>query len=232
MIKQVPRDVQSRMLLCRILRLKGETKEPEELLKEIIQLNPKHAWAIIELSILFATTGRLEEAEPLFRKIVQINPYASNYANFALVLRQLDRHEEAEAVFREAVQRWPESAWILNGLADHLAVRGIKLDEALELALRAVQAEPKHPYYVSTLGEVHLKRGEYELAEVHLSKAIELFGKDPTAAVCWVYLGAVYEKKNEIEKAKDAYGKALSIQPDNKEAAEALKRLGGQLFLS
>ena len=69
------------------------------------------------------------------------------------------------------------------------------------------------------------KRGDYADAEAQLKKAVGLYGKDPGVAEIWVHLGAVYEKKNEIEKAKDAYRKALSIQPGNKDAAEALKRL-------
>lgn len=125
------------------------------------------------------------------------------------------------------MNRWPDDANLLNELAWSLAERGVKLDDALGFAQRAVQASPKDGGVLDTLGWVHYKRGEYNAAETHFTRAAELYGNSPGVEEVWVHLGAVYEKKNEIERAKDAYKKALSIQPEHKAAAQALKRLGG-----
>jgi Flp pilus assembly protein TadD len=100
-------------------------------------------------------------------------------------------------------------------LAYLLAQRGTQLDEALSLAQRAVRAYLNSPYFLSTLGWVHCQRGELAEAESAMKKAIELYGQTPDAAESWEHLGRVYEKKEDVQAAKEAYQRARELQPDD-----------------
>ena len=104
-----------------------------------------------------------------------------------------------------------------------LAHKGIKLDEALHRAKRAVGLNaPASRFYV--LGFVHFKRGELAEAIDPLKKAAVL-GQSYIAANASAVLGQVYEARKDIPAAIDAYRRALQIEPANRSAASALKRL-------
>ena len=192
-----------------------------------IELNPKNAGYHHNLALLLMQTGRAAEAGDELRKTIELDPSnSSRRINLSNFLGSRGDLQGAELVLREGLKQAPNDASLLNALAWSLAERGVKLDEALDLALQAVKAEPENGAYLDTLGWIHYKRGDYNEAEAQLAKAIERFGKSPGAADAWVHLGAVYERKNETDKAIAAYRRAISIQPTNKAAAEALKRLG------
>ena len=76
-----------------------------------------------------------------------------------------------------------------------------------------------------SLGFVHFKRGELDEAVAALVKAAERYGKVYLAADALVTLGQVYEAKKDTPAAIEAYRRALQIEPANRAAASALKRL-------
>ncbi len=227
LLEMQPTDTNSILNLSYIASLDGRTEEQEALVRKALEIRPDNANAHLFLANILVTKGNFAEAEALYRKGLELGPVeVEAYTTYAHLLEARSRGEQAESVYRDGLKALPDQPVLLNELAWHLAQRGVKLEEALDLAQRAVKGAPSDGGFRDTLGWVYYKRGEYNDAEAQLTKAIELFGKSPSAAEAWVHLGAVYEKKNEIEKAKDAYKKALAIQPNNKEAAEALKRLG------
>jgi Tfp pilus assembly protein PilF len=54
--------------------------------------------------------------------------------------------------------------------------------------------------------------GLWKEATAHWEQAIEM---DPTYAAAWNDLGIAYEQQGEFRKARDAYEKALKIEPNN-----------------
>ncbi len=105
-----------------------------------------------------------------------------------------------------------------------LARKGMNLDEALERAKKtAVPGAHAQRFY--TLGVVHFKRGELDLAVEALKTATAGYGKSFLAADALVELGQVYEAKTDVTSAIDAYSRALTIEPANRPATNALRRL-------
>jgi tetratricopeptide (TPR) repeat protein len=172
---------------------------------------------------------RYPESEAAYRKLLELRPGdlqgLTNLANLAFLQ---ERRDEASRIYIELIKALPDDPAALNEIAWTLADRDLLLDRALELAKRAATAVPTEPAIADTLGWVHFKRNELDDAEAWLKKSIELFAGKPEAADVWVHLGAVYEKKVAPEKAKEAYRKALALDPNHKAAGEALKRLGGE----
>jgi tetratricopeptide (TPR) repeat protein len=95
-----------------------------------------------------------------------------------LSLERMSRDTDAEAAYRAAIQLDTNAAGARNNLAQLLARNGIKLEDALQNALRAVEIEPSAALY-DTLGAVYVVRGDTELARKAFEQAV---AKAPTNA--------------------------------------------------
>jgi tetratricopeptide (TPR) repeat protein len=82
--------------------------------------------------------------------------------------------ETAVATYRKLLAKTPDDPSALNGFAWFCASRAIALDEALPVALKAVELSNRSPGILDTLAELYYARGEYD-------KAIEI-GKEALAS--------------------------------------------------
>jgi tetratricopeptide (TPR) repeat protein len=200
----------------------------EEWYRKAEQLDAKEPLVYPSWAACLYEWGDLNRAEQMALKIPESDPgFPHREKMLAMICQKQGKPDEAENIYRQLLEKNPEDFGIHWRLAQLLADRGTKLDEALSLAQRAAQADPQRVDFLGTLGWVHCQRGELVEAETALKKAIETSGQRIRWAIpCWQHLGQVYEKKGERQSAIEAYHKALSLQPDSKEAAEALQRLG------
>ena len=88
-----------------------------------------------------------------------------------LSLERMSRDADAEAAYRSAVQLDGMAAGARNNLAQLLARNGVKLEEALQNAVRAVEIDPSAALY-DTLGAVYVVRGDTELARKAFEQAV------------------------------------------------------------
>jgi tetratricopeptide (TPR) repeat protein len=188
--------------------------QPEELAIEHWRNRPAEEQAIIA------------EAERLERKAIELLPgRGSFYGNLGLILLSRGAVDEADKVLGKAMELDPngQGASAPNSLAYHLALWGIRLDDALRLAQEAIRLAPDG-YTFDTLAVVHFRRGEWDQAEAAWKKCIEAAGPkgDPGA---WFRLGRLYERKNQTDAAIKAYAEALKFRPDFPQASGALERL-------
>jgi tetratricopeptide (TPR) repeat protein len=123
------------------------------------------------------------------------------------------RYEEAARYFRKALELQPNFSEALNYLGYMWAERGENLDEAKELIEKAVELEPKNAAFLDSLGWVFFKMNKPKEALPWLLKAAELLEQpDPTI---YDHLGDVYAALNQKAKAREAWHKALSIEPND-----------------
>jgi len=104
---------------------------------------------------------------------------------------------------------------VLNTIADRLMVNEVLLDKALELIQKAVAMSEKSPLQLkticqTTLGQVYFKRKEYDQAEKELKKAVDIAGAQADAETR-LYLGKVYEARNNDDDALEAYLSAAAV---------------------
>ena len=95
-----------------------------------------------------------------------------------------DRGADAEKALRQVLVLEPANPNALNYLGYLLAMRGDKLDEAVQLVRKALEAEPDNGAYLDSLGWAHFKRGDLAEAEKYLGRggpahAAELRGAGP-----------------------------------------------------
>ncbi|OGW63606.1 MAG: hypothetical protein A2V83_09610 [Nitrospirae bacterium RBG_16_64_22] len=74
------------------------------------------------------------------------------------------------------------------------------------------------------MGEFYYLNQKYAEAIKVLQKALSL---DPRCVKAYYTLGVIHESKNEPDRAREMYEKALSIQPDFKPARDHFDRLVG-----
>ncbi|MCR9292411.1 MAG: hypothetical protein NXI32_06815 [bacterium] len=96
-------------------------------------------------------------------------------------LMQAGRREMAERLFREyettmleQIASWPNDAMALNNLAWMYTQCDRKLDDALQLAHRAVSLAPTSAIYLDTLAEVHFRSGRTQAAIATMQDCIRM----------------------------------------------------------
>lgn len=116
-----------------------------------------------------------------------------------------------------------------NTVARRLADRDVMLDKALELSRQAVastndKTDPRtRSAYLATLGDVLYRKKDLDGAEQKLAMAILASGGTPNAEAS-LYLGRVYEARNDDAAALNAYLYAASFS-GSPEIRDSLERL-------
>jgi len=109
------------------------------------------------------------------------------------------------------------------------AFRAGKFKEAEDSYVDAINADKNHPDDWIFLAALHYRLGKFDLGLRELRAGITL---DPKRVDAWRYVGCCYERMfdrsqsaNELKFAKQAYQKALELQPGDPVATMGLERL-------
>jgi tetratricopeptide (TPR) repeat protein len=134
-------------------------------------------------------------------------------------------YAEAEKYFEKCLQLAPDFAEALNYLGYMWAEHGTKLERARELIEKAVKAEPKNAAYLDSLAWVLFKLNQPKEALSYALQAVELC--QPPDATVLDHAGDIYAGLKQMDKAREAWRKALSIEP-NEEIRKKLDSSGGK----
>jgi tetratricopeptide (TPR) repeat protein len=121
---------------------------------------------------------------------------------------------QAEIYFKKTLELSPDYTPALNYLGYMWAERGEKLDEAKVLIEKALKSDPKNGAYLDSLAWVLFRQNQPKPALELLLQAVDLMDEpDPTL---YDHLGDVYSALGEKEKAREAWQKSISIEPNEK----------------
>ena len=101
------------------------------------------------------------------------------------------------------------------------AERGMKLEKARELIEKALKAEPKNAAYLDSLAWVLFKLDRPKEALPYVLQSIKL-NEQPDATL-YDHLGDIYAALKQMDKAREAWRKSLSLEPNE----EIRKKLAG-----
>ena len=122
-------------------------------------------------------------------------------------------YAQAARHFQKCLELKPDWPDALNYLGYMWAERGTNLNQALQLLEKAVKAEPTNGAYLDSLGWVLFRLGQTEQALSNVLKAIELSSQpDPTE---YDHLGDIYAALQQPDKAREAWSKSVSIEPND-----------------
>jgi FimV-like protein len=136
-------------------------------------------------------------------------------------------YEAALAAYEAVLAKQPDSKMAANNvaaiIADHKYSDAKSLDRALQLA--QAQRDSEIPYFLDTLGWVHYRRGDYNLAIVFLKQAVDAL---PTHAYMNYHLAMAYHKSGDRDSARTHLEKAVAkgaSYPELDKARELLKSM-------
>lgn len=129
----------------------------------------------------------------------------------AMLAERLDKIGVMEARLRKLIAIDPEHAHAYNALGYSLADRGLRLDEAESLIVKALELMPEDPFILDSLGWVRFRQSDLSGALEHLERAYEL-RQDPEIAA---HLGEVLWALERREEADRIWNDALRDHPGN-----------------
>lgn len=145
-VKLAPDMPTAHLALGAALRQSLKLEEAERAYARALELDPKSSVARQSLADLRRSAGRAEEALALYRELLAADPKNAAARNgVVLSLFDAGRREEAERELEAVLSDDPKNLPLLAGAAYWHAARGDSR-RALELAERAVNIEPRHPW--------------------------------------------------------------------------------------
>ena len=105
-----------------------------------------------------------------------------------------------------------------------LADRSIRLDEARQLVIKALEFAPDDPYIVDSLAWVEYRSGNPQEALRLLQKA---FKSKPDAEIA-AHLGELLWVLNQRDEANSIWKQGLALNPQNDTLLETMRRFLGK----
>lgn len=191
-------------------------------LEKAITIVPNDFRVNFFLGVAYNRVGRNDDAVRVLEKARQINPKDINaISQLALVYDGIKRFDESDRLYEEGLKIDTNNALILNNYGYSLADRNIQVDRALEMAKKAVAAQPDNTSFLDTIGWVYFRLGDYKQAEVYIKKAID---KGEVSPVVHEHLGDVYYKMKDAERALEEWKIALKMDESNMPLREKIER--------
>lgn len=135
--------------------------------------------------------------------------------------QRLGNLAQAEVEYRKALDMDVNSAEAMNNLAYLLLLRGDRLNEASELAKKAISLSPNQPTFYDTLARIHARMGNREEAIKAFTGALNI---DPNNLEALIGLADVQAQAGKIEPAKttlDQIDRVLRVVGDPPPALRA-----------
>jgi tetratricopeptide (TPR) repeat protein len=140
------------------------------------------------------------------------------YLEYGAAAQEAGLYDKAADLFRKAIAMDPaNAAEPYNYLGYMWAEQNIHLDEAEDAVKRALQLDPDNGAYLDSMAWVEYRQGKYDQALEHLKRAVENLPRED--AVVFEHLGDVYLKLNRMSQALEAWQKAKTLDPSNKDLA-------------
>src|SRR5215468_2758732 len=232
-------------LLGRVFVEQQKYEEAEAAFRKHIEILPLDRWAHGNLGRMLVESRKYKEAIPELEQAISLNPDQEGTYQISLgrAYVNLGQPEKATEAFDRSIKLSPEPiTW--NNVAYYLSLGNLELDKAQQYAESAVTAVATNlrnvelerltlenltnvnslGSYWDTLGWVHFKKGNLELAEKYVM-ASWLLGQHGEVGD---HLGQISEKRGKKEEAIRWYSLANVGYRTTPEARENLARLAGK----
>jgi tetratricopeptide (TPR) repeat protein len=171
--------------------------------------------------------GGEEKALPQIKQLAEMDAAEGHYAA-GNCRRQKKDFAVADEEFAKALESNPKSAVLIYDIGDYAVKRGQpeRLLAVADMGERVAPDDPRGKFYRGVA--LVLKKENPEEAERWLreyAKKAPLRSGYPRPAAAHAWLGRLFEEQNKREEAVREFESALKLDPKNKMAHEALKRL-------
>jgi len=208
-------EVDAWILLGRLRLNMGDAEGAVEALRAADRLQPGFPEILVPLSAALEALGRMDEAGMLRSWLLKQHPRVQSFwVAYGTHLEQVSDTPQALEVYNRALEIFAAdpSPVLLNNTAYLLAVNGSELERALELARRALSAEPESASFLDTLGWVLFQLGRTAEARPLLERASELAPLEPEILE---HMGDLSQRDGRLNTARDYWQRALEQKPEN-----------------
>ena len=141
--------------------------------------------------------------------------------DMAMMAEKLEKLDEMERLLRSVMQAKPDYHHAYNALGYSLAERKIRLDEARQLILKALEFTPGDSFILDSLGWVEFRSGNL----IEAVRILEGAFKEKQDAEIAAHLGEVLWTLERRDQAISIWKQGFKINAENETLLETLKRL-------
>jgi Flp pilus assembly protein TadD len=162
--------------------------------------------------------GQTEQAEHLYKGFLDKDyDNASIHHRLGVMMARESRFEEANEHFGNALVLDPDNTEILSDLGYCYYLQQ-RLDEAEAVLNKALKLKPNDPSVCNNLALLYGEQRRY-------AQCLRMFKRTCNDAEAYANLAFVYTQHGEMEKAKETYSRALTLDKKLRPAAEAMIQL-------
>jgi arylsulfatase A-like enzyme/Flp pilus assembly protein TadD len=191
---------------------RGNYAESEKLLRELLEVTPRHLSARNVLGLAVLRQGNLEGAEHEYRESLQIDPNQSRvqYMLGYIKLRQ-EQYEEAEQLYKRALEITPKFAEAMVHLG-FIALQRDRQDEARQWYERALAIDPGFPRAHLAYADLHFVEGDYARALTYYQRVL---ATTPNHFAALLQAGLCAQRTGDAESAAKYFDDAQNLRPDS-----------------
>ena len=206
-----------------ILARQGKLPQARQLITDLPERNPAERRTKLLAEVQLLRDHQAQEAA--YERLAQALTREPNDPELqyeqAMVAEKMNRLEDMERLLGDIITRHPAHYQALNALGYSWADRGIRLEEARELIVRALAQTPDDPFITDSLGWVEFRLGRHQEALRILQQAYRSRADAEIAA----HLGEVMWALGQRDQALQVWREGLRAAPDNTTLRNTLQRL-------
>ena len=166
----------------------------------------------------------IEYYDSIFSKIEKIEfKHWPLFYSSGIALERGKKWERAEKQFLMALKFVPDNPQVLNYLGYSWIDKGININKAMDMIVKAAEQRPNDGYIIDSLGWAFYQIGEYKEAVINLEKAVEL----TSDSIIIDHLGdALFYSGRKIE-AVFQWKRALEFEPTEEIINKIKKKIEG-----
>jgi arylsulfatase A-like enzyme/Flp pilus assembly protein TadD len=210
----------------REMGMEGKADEAIREIQAIIADDPELVDAYFTLGNIYYKEKRFKDSLQAFRQALTLKPDDSfTVINMANCLAALGRTDEAEKAVLDFLAKGFQDSQLYH-LLGGLNFARKRYAQAISYFEKCLSLNSESAASHNSLAAISIVQGDLDKADAHIREALKTNPRLHTLYFNWAQL---YEKKNEPEKAAEAYLKEMEISPRNFRACFNLARLYRQM---
>lgn len=201
---------------------RNDPDKARQALEQAVKLRPDYPEAWNNLGMIAAQQNQTDEAVRDFQQALLLRAeYATALLNLGNVYRRQRDFARAEQYLRQALAAQPDDPEANYSLGMLYAEQN-QMESAEEYLNQAIALRPDFPQALNNLGVLLVNMRDYARAEQQFRTCMRL---EPEFDQSYLNLASLYAIQGRREQAKAVLQELLRIQPDNRNARQALGML-------
>lgn len=179
--------------------------------------------AQLQMAQLFKEKGNQKQAINILTKTSRAFPNSSDlYFLRGLYFQQAGKNNQALKDMKKVLLLDDSHAEALNFIAYIYAEQNYNLEEASQMAQKALNLEPHSSYFLDTIGWVYFRKKNYQQALTYLHQSLDYNKKDIQTLK---HLGEVYYQLKNVKKYEYFFKQAIELEKDVYKKTKMEKKL-------